>query len=178
MSVSPTVNRLNPPPVPEMETLACTLGCILLNSSATASEIGPTVLEPSISIAPLKVLCPVGPSLVQATAKPRSSAPATRTRNPRTLDIPFLNPSLLLETRLIKSLMRSLIDLHFRPSFCPSICLEPASFPFPQFCRVATVLGPAGFETIGTPQSLSFSLNLGSNSVRDTIGAPFLMHST
>ena len=52
MSVSPTVNCLNPPPLPEIPTLTSTSGATLLNSSATASVIGATVLEPSISIVP------------------------------------------------------------------------------------------------------------------------------
>ena len=40
MSVSATVNLLNPPPVPETPTFTLTLECTLLNSSATASETG------------------------------------------------------------------------------------------------------------------------------------------
>ena len=49
MSVSPTANRLNPPPVPETPTLTRISGFTLWNSSATASVMGNTVLEPSIS---------------------------------------------------------------------------------------------------------------------------------
>ena len=55
MSVSPAVNRLNPAPVPPNPTLILTLGCSLRNSSATATVIGKTVLEPSISIVPLNL---------------------------------------------------------------------------------------------------------------------------
>ena len=56
MSVSPTVNLLKPPPVPETPTFTRTLVLIFPNSSATASETGKTVLEPSISIVPLSVI--------------------------------------------------------------------------------------------------------------------------
>ena len=53
MSVSPAVKRLKPPPVPETPTFTRTPGCTLLNSSATASEMGYTVLEPSTSMVPV-----------------------------------------------------------------------------------------------------------------------------
>ena len=53
ISVSPAVNRLKPPPVPEMPTIGWVLPWSFWNSSATACEIGETVLEPSISITPL-----------------------------------------------------------------------------------------------------------------------------
>ena len=49
MSVSPRQNLRKPPPVPEIPTV--TLTCCFFafwNSSATASVIGNTVLEPSI----------------------------------------------------------------------------------------------------------------------------------
>ena len=52
--VSPTLKRLKPPPVPDTPTFTWTLGCTFLNSSATASVIGNTVLDPSISIVPAK----------------------------------------------------------------------------------------------------------------------------
>ena len=49
MSVSPRQNFLKPPPVPEMPTVTLTLPLVdLWKSSATASVIGNTVLEPSI----------------------------------------------------------------------------------------------------------------------------------
>src|SRR5262245_33795373 len=49
ISVSPRQNFLNPPPVPEIPTVTFTLPFIdFWNSSATASVIGKTVLEPSI----------------------------------------------------------------------------------------------------------------------------------
>ena len=54
MSISPAVKRLKPPPVPETPTLTRTSGWTLRNSSATASLTGKTVLEPSISIVPLR----------------------------------------------------------------------------------------------------------------------------
>ena len=49
MSVSPRQNFLKPPPVPEMPTVTLTSPFLAFwNSSATASVIGYTVLEPSI----------------------------------------------------------------------------------------------------------------------------------
>ena len=49
MSVSPRQNFLKPPPVPEMPTVTRILPRFWIwNSSATASVIGNTVLEPSI----------------------------------------------------------------------------------------------------------------------------------
>ena len=40
ISISPLPNFLNPPPVPETPIVTFTLGCTVLNSSATASVIG------------------------------------------------------------------------------------------------------------------------------------------
>src|SRR3990172_9136195 len=51
-SVSPLQNFLNPPPVPEKATVTLTPGLAFWNSSATASVIGYTVLEPSIVTEP------------------------------------------------------------------------------------------------------------------------------
>ena len=49
MSVSPRQNFLKPPPVPEMPTVTRMAPRLSFwNSSATASVIGKTVLEPSI----------------------------------------------------------------------------------------------------------------------------------
>ena len=50
MSVSPRQNFWNPPPVPEMPTVTRTPLLAFWKSSATASVIGNTVLEPSIWI--------------------------------------------------------------------------------------------------------------------------------
>ena len=51
ISVSPRQNFLKPPPVPEMPTVTRTLPRFWIwNSSATASVIGNTVLEPSTLI--------------------------------------------------------------------------------------------------------------------------------
>ena len=47
MSVSPRQNFWNPPPVPEMPTVTRMPGLAFWNSSATASLMGKTVLEPS-----------------------------------------------------------------------------------------------------------------------------------
>ena len=52
MSISPAANFLKPPPVPEKPITARTSGCSLRNSSATASVIGYTVLEPSARTVP------------------------------------------------------------------------------------------------------------------------------
>ena len=52
ISISPRVYFLNPPPVPDTPTVIRTLGYILPNSSATASVIGNTVLEPSTFTVP------------------------------------------------------------------------------------------------------------------------------
>jgi hypothetical protein len=57
MSISPLANFLKPPPVPDLPTVGCTFGCAFANSSATASEIGSTVLEPSMRIVPESVDC-------------------------------------------------------------------------------------------------------------------------
>src|SRR5687768_6808466 len=50
MSVSPPQNFLKPPPVPEIPTVTLLPGFAFWNSSATASVIGNTVLEPSTLI--------------------------------------------------------------------------------------------------------------------------------
>src|SRR5688572_17005586 len=69
MSVSPRQNFLNPPPVPEMPTVTRTLPRFWIwNSSATASVIGNTVLEPSILI--------TWASAVGATARPANASVA------------------------------------------------------------------------------------------------------
>src|SRR5688572_19862354 len=47
MSISSRQNFWNPPPVPEMPTVTLVPGFAFWNSSATASVIGYTVLEPS-----------------------------------------------------------------------------------------------------------------------------------
>ena len=73
MSVSPRQKRLKPPPVPEMPTVTRTLPRLLIwNSSATASAIGNTVLEPSI----LMTLCAAAYCGVTAAASPLSTTVA------------------------------------------------------------------------------------------------------
>src|SRR5687767_10524872 len=47
ISISPRQNFWKPPPVPEMPTVTRVPGLAFWNSSATASLIGNTVLEPS-----------------------------------------------------------------------------------------------------------------------------------
>src|SRR5215210_8808260 len=54
MSVSPLQNFLNPPPVPANATVTLTPEFAFWNSSATASVIGYTVLEPSMLTLPDK----------------------------------------------------------------------------------------------------------------------------
>jgi hypothetical protein len=54
MSVSPAQNRLKPPPVPAMPTVTRTPGFVTWNSSAMASLMGATVLEPSTETEPAR----------------------------------------------------------------------------------------------------------------------------
>ena len=58
MSISPLTKRLKPPPVPETPTLTCTPELVLRNSNAADSDIGKTVLEPSISMETYMELTP------------------------------------------------------------------------------------------------------------------------
>src|SRR5436189_1416508 len=55
MSRWPRTKFLKPPPVPDLSTLSATPRCCLLNSWATACESLKTVLEPSISIFPVRL---------------------------------------------------------------------------------------------------------------------------
>ena len=52
ITVSPAVNFLNPPPVPEMPTGIWTCGCSFRKSSAAATVTGYTVEDPSMTISP------------------------------------------------------------------------------------------------------------------------------
>jgi hypothetical protein len=61
-SVSPAQKRLNPPPVPAIPTVTRTPACWIWNSSATASEMGATVLDPSTCTAPDRVASELSPS--------------------------------------------------------------------------------------------------------------------
>src|SRR5687767_5990736 len=56
ISVSPRENFLNPPPVPDTPTVTRISPCSFLYSSATASVIGYTELDPSMLIRPLYCL--------------------------------------------------------------------------------------------------------------------------
>ena len=71
MSVSPRQNFWNPPPVPEMPTVTSTFGFAFWNSSATASLMGKTVLDPSTRIIPLSssLACSVVAPPPQPTAR-------------------------------------------------------------------------------------------------------------
>ena len=69
MSVSPRQNFLKPPPVPETPTVTRTLPRFWIwNSSAYASEIGNTVLEPSILIAACAWARPGAPTASRPSA--------------------------------------------------------------------------------------------------------------
>ena len=97
MSVSPTVKRLKPPPVPETATLTWTSGCSLRNSSATAWVTGKTVEEPSIWIVPLRVAGATGVGVAAARggdvgvgvespqAAAKAASAATRSTSPLSL---------------------------------------------------------------------------------------------
>src|SRR6187431_615290 len=69
MSVSPAQNFVKPPPVPDSLTLRSTPGLAALKSSAAASEIGRTVLEPSMTIVPVTA-APLGASLAAVDGAP------------------------------------------------------------------------------------------------------------
>src|SRR5688572_33491659 len=72
MSVSPRQNFWKPPPVPEIPTVGVRLfGLALPNSSATASAMGNTVLDPSSVISETWV-SPAAPSW--AVLPPRQAA--------------------------------------------------------------------------------------------------------
>jgi len=63
MSVSPAMNFLKPPPEPETPTGTRTLGAVFWNSSAIASLIGNTVLEPSMRTVPVSAAALPPPAL-------------------------------------------------------------------------------------------------------------------
>ena len=70
MSVSPRTNFLKPPPVPDTPTVIRTRGWTARNSSATASVIGKTVLDPSTATVPDRAPEPVSADpLPQPTTK-------------------------------------------------------------------------------------------------------------
>ena len=73
MSVSSAQNFVNPPPVPDSLTLMSTPGWSLLNSSAAASEIGRTVLDPSITIEPVRAAW-LAPALAAVVGAPAEAA--------------------------------------------------------------------------------------------------------
>src|SRR5215211_92714 len=78
MSVSPAQNFSKPPPVPEIPTVTFTFGFCPWNASAAAWVNGPTVLEPSILIVPLRLPPPPPPPVLSSpphAATPRASAP-------------------------------------------------------------------------------------------------------
>ncbi len=92
MSVSPRQNFWKPPPVPEMPTVTRTPGVTFWNSSATASLMGKTVLEPSrVTVAappdrPPSLLWPPPPqpatATVLSTTKSRESCMRSGYRGP------------------------------------------------------------------------------------------------
>ncbi len=78
-SVSPLQNRSNPPPEPETPTVTRTSGLAIWNSSATASAMGKTVLDPSIWTLPVRASPPSRASPPQA-ARRKTVAPAVPMR--------------------------------------------------------------------------------------------------
>ncbi len=54
MSVSPAQKRWNPPPVPATPTVMSTRGLVVAKRSAASCMSGPTVLEPSALIDPVR----------------------------------------------------------------------------------------------------------------------------
>ena len=72
MSISSFRNFLNPPPVPDTPTVTLTLGASVRYSSATASLIGNTVLDPSSLTGPLN--CSASNSLVGASEPPQATS--------------------------------------------------------------------------------------------------------
>jgi hypothetical protein len=70
-------NRWKPPPVPEMPTVIRTFGFFFVKASAAAVVYGPTVLEPSAVIVPLKAL-PPAETAVAATPATTATAVAVR----------------------------------------------------------------------------------------------------
>ena len=87
--VSFAQKALNPAPVPVDATLTRTLGWSLLNSSATASLMGKTVLEPATAISPDSSILPVSAGLAVGWASSfwpplhdATTSSATPTRTP------------------------------------------------------------------------------------------------
>src|SRR5215211_1832625 len=76
MSVSPTQNFSNPPPVPACPTLISTSGLSPLNCSATAWVSGPTVLEPLMLIEPERPVALEPPlAVVSSSELPHPATP-------------------------------------------------------------------------------------------------------
>src|SRR3954470_4744232 len=91
MSVSPAQNFSKPPPVPEVPTVTLTSGFSALNSSATPSVRGPTVLEPSTRIWPeTESLLPPWSSPPPHAATPMATAPDAARTSHHLLDIQSL----------------------------------------------------------------------------------------
>src|SRR6185436_1649862 len=90
-SVSPRQNFWKPPPVPDTPTVTRASVCVFWNSSATASLIGNTVLEPSTRIvgAAASATTPAEPAaLPQAVIEPPSTRLAA-TRAHTDMPIPY-----------------------------------------------------------------------------------------
>src|SRR5512145_1502751 len=87
MSVSPAQNFLKPPPVPEMPMVTRTLGWDFWNSSATASVIGYTVLEPSAVIRPSRLELAAAPETATTRARRVVQTSVTRCAIPASFNL-------------------------------------------------------------------------------------------
>ena len=76
MSVSPLQKRVKPPPVPAMPTVTRVAGYFFWNASAAAVTYGPSVLEPSAVIVPLRTL-PPALTVPASTAAPTATVPSS-----------------------------------------------------------------------------------------------------
>src|SRR5918997_3562909 len=79
MSVSPAQNFSKPPPVPDVPTDAWTPEFSAPNCSAAAWANGPTVLEPSILIAPDTCSPPPAVALPSESSSPHAATPSAST---------------------------------------------------------------------------------------------------
>ena len=133
MSVSPAQKRLKPPPVPETPTCTRTFGATARNSSATASEMGKTVLDPSMPTSPERLLrsssgskapvvddVPCGLGVVEGSSLPQAATTRATTANSAASIADFLRKSVRAE-----KLRSFILNPPFR-SFAPSFTIDAA----------------------------------------------------